>query len=100
MHVYAPIPPYRGAGPECGYGVCSIRAGVGRSLVASVTCACTRSQRGANGYAPPSPSATLQGAVSTAGECVASQATPSQAVNLEGPHLVEVVEELLRPFVE
>ena len=30
----------------------------------------------------------------------ASHPTPSQAVNLEGPHPVEVVQELLRPFVE
>ena len=29
-----------------------------------------------------------------------SQQTPSQTVNLEGPHPVEVVQELLRPFVE
>jgi hypothetical protein len=30
----------------------------------------------------------------------ASQPTPSQAVNLKGSHPVEVVQELLRPFVE
>ncbi len=30
----------------------------------------------------------------------ASQATPSQTVNLEGPQPLEVVQELLRPFVE
>ncbi len=30
----------------------------------------------------------------------ASQQTPSQTVNLEGAHPVEVVQELLRPFVE
>jgi hypothetical protein len=30
----------------------------------------------------------------------ASQVTPSQAVNLEGPQPLEVVQELLRPFVE
>jgi hypothetical protein len=39
-------------------------------MVTPRTRPCARSQRRVNGYAPPSPSATLQGAVSTAGECV------------------------------
>ena len=46
---YALLPAYGGVEPVRKSGICSIRAGVGRSLVASVTCACARSQRGANG---------------------------------------------------
>src|SRR5215207_4177529 len=51
-HLYAPRKPPNPRPATRGVTSAQIKGRAGRALVAFLTCACARSQRGANGYSP------------------------------------------------